>query len=132
MQGSRRAIVRRAEADFDEIIAIYLKGPWLKIHAALRAIIPSGRSGAIVNTSSFLPTAARLGTSAYSASKAGIDPMDRRHRPGDRAARYPRQQSMDAPRRKVFWCRRRHWMRRSIRPVAGAVRLLALMVIRCL
>ena len=84
--------VDRAEADFDELIAINLKGPWLKTHAALRAIIPSGRSGAIVNTSSFLSTAATLGTSAYSASKAGINSMDPRHRPGDRAARYPRQQ----------------------------------------
>lgn len=62
---------------FDEIIAINLKGPWLMTRAALRRMIDAGRPAAIVNTSSFLSTAATAGTSAYSASKAGLDAMIR-------------------------------------------------------
>lgn len=77
IQGSGGPIVDMAEASFDELIAINLKGPWLMIRAALRIMIPSARGGAIVNTSSFLSTAATIGTSAYSASKAGIDAMIR-------------------------------------------------------
>lgn len=61
------------EASFDELIAINLKGPWLMTRAAFRVMIPAKRGGAIVNTSSFLSTAATIGTSAYSASKAGLD-----------------------------------------------------------
>lgn len=77
VQGAGRPIVDMAEAAFDELIAINLKGPWLMTRAALRVMIPSGRPGAIVNTSSFLSTAATVGTSAYSASKAGLDSMIR-------------------------------------------------------
>jgi NAD(P)-dependent dehydrogenase (short-subunit alcohol dehydrogenase family) len=65
------------EASFDELIAINLKGPWLMTRAAFRVMIPAKRGGAIVNTSSFLSTAATIGTSAYSASKAGLDAMIR-------------------------------------------------------
>jgi len=77
IQGSGGPIVDMDEAGFDEVIAINLKGPWLMTGAALRVLIPSGRPGSIVNTSSFLSTAATVGTSAYSASKAGIDAMIR-------------------------------------------------------
>ena len=76
------------------------------------------------------------------AVRAGLparDPGDglRRPRPGVRLlqgrlhARHLRQ-SMDASRRKVIcWCRRRG-MHEFIRPVAGAITLLALMGVRCL
>ncbi|GAB3046355.1 glucose 1-dehydrogenase [Stenotrophomonas tumulicola] len=77
IQGTGGPIIEMAEAAFDELIAINLKGPWLMTRAALRVMIPSGRPGAIVNTSSFLSTAATVGTSAYSASKAGLDAMVR-------------------------------------------------------
>lgn len=77
IQGSGGPIVDMAEASFDELIAINLKGPWLMTRAALRAMIAADRAGAIVNTSSFLSTAATVGTSAYSASKAGLDAMVR-------------------------------------------------------
>lgn len=65
------------EAAFNELIAINLKGPWLMTRAVLRAMVPAGRGGAIVNTSSFLSLAATVGTSGYSASKAGLDAMIR-------------------------------------------------------
>jgi len=77
IQGSGDPIVDMEEASFDELLAINLKGPWLMTRAALRTMIPAGRGGAIVNTSSFLSTAATVGTSGYSASKAGLDAMIR-------------------------------------------------------
>jgi len=77
IMGAGKPIVDMEEAAFDEIIAINLKGPWLMTRAALRVMIASGRPGAIVNTSSFLSTAATAGSSAYSASKAGLDAMIR-------------------------------------------------------
>ncbi|USU04207.1 SDR family oxidoreductase [Sphingomonadaceae bacterium OTU29LAMAA1] len=77
IQGRGGPIVDMEEAAFDELLAINLKGPWLMTRAALRAMIPAGRGGAIVNTSSFLSTAATVGTSGYSASKAGLDAMIR-------------------------------------------------------
>lgn len=77
IQGQGGPIIDMAETAFDELLAINLKGPWLMTRAALRAMIPAGRGGAIVNTSSFLSTAATVGTSGYSASKAGLDAMIR-------------------------------------------------------
>lgn len=77
IQGNGGPIVDMQEADFDELIAINLKGPWLMTRAALRFMLAGGRGGAIVNTSSFLSTAATIGSSAYSASKAGLDAMIR-------------------------------------------------------
>ena len=77
IQGKGGPIVDMDEAAFDELIAINLKGPWLMTRAALRAMVPAGHGGAIVNTSSFLSTAATVGTSGYSASKAGLDAMIR-------------------------------------------------------
>ena len=77
IQGKGGPIIDMDEAAFDELIAINLKGPWLMTRAALRAMVPAGHGGAIVNTSSFLSTAATVGTSGYSASKAGLDAMIR-------------------------------------------------------
>jgi NAD(P)-dependent dehydrogenase (short-subunit alcohol dehydrogenase family) len=77
IQGAGGPIIDMAESSFDELLAINLKGPWLMTRAALRVMIPSRRPGAIVNTSSFLSTAATIGTSGYSASKAGLDAMIR-------------------------------------------------------
>ncbi|MCC9623947.1 SDR family oxidoreductase [Thalassospira sp. MA62] len=77
IQGNGGRVVDMSEQSFDEIIAINLKGPWLLTRAALPAMIKAGNGGAIVNTSSFLSTAATQGTSAYSASKAGLDAMIR-------------------------------------------------------
>ena len=77
IQGHGAPIIDMDEVAFDELIAINLKGPWLMTRAALRAMIPAGHGGAIVNTSSFLSSAATVGTSGYSASKAGLDAMIR-------------------------------------------------------
>lgn len=77
IQGKGDPIVDMPEEAFDEIIAINLKGVWLMTKFALRAMLAAERGGAIVNTSSFLSTAATPGTAAYSASKAGLDAMIR-------------------------------------------------------
>ena len=77
IQGAGGNIVDMDVESFDELIAINLKGPWLMTRAALRVMIASGARASIVNTSSFLSTAATAGTSAYSASKAGVDAMIR-------------------------------------------------------
>lgn len=80
IQGDGGPIVDMTEDAFDEIIATNLKGVWLMTKFALRAMLAGdagGAGSAIVNTSSFLSTAATAGTSAYSASKAGLDAMIR-------------------------------------------------------
>ncbi len=80
IQGSGGPIVEMADEAFDEIIAINLRGAWLMTKYALRAMLAGeggGAGRAIVNTSSFLSSAAMVGTSAYSASKAGLDAMIR-------------------------------------------------------
>ncbi|MDK1374295.1 MULTISPECIES: glucose 1-dehydrogenase [unclassified Sinorhizobium] len=77
IQGNGDPIVDMTEEAFDEIIAINLKGVWLMTKYALQSMLKNGTDCAIVNTSSFLSTAATAGTSAYSASKAGLDAMIR-------------------------------------------------------
>lgn len=77
IQGDTTPTVAMAEASFDEIIAINLKGPWLMTRAALKVMVNAEEGGAIVNTSSFLSTAATAGSAAYSASKAALDAMIR-------------------------------------------------------
>jgi NAD(P)-dependent dehydrogenase (short-subunit alcohol dehydrogenase family) len=62
--------------DFDETIAINLRGVWLSIKYQMAAMIATG-GGAIVNTSSWLAHGAFPGSSIYSASKSALDGMIR-------------------------------------------------------
>lgn len=77
IMGAGGPIVDMAVESFDELIAVNLKGPWLMTRAALRIMLGAGKPASIVNTSSFLSTAATADTAAYSASKAGLDAMIR-------------------------------------------------------
>lgn len=77
IQGPQKPIVEMTEKDFDAVIATNLKGVWLAMKHELRVMTKAGAGGAIVNTSSFLSTAASTGSSAYSASKAGVDALIR-------------------------------------------------------
>lgn len=77
IQGPQLPITELEEADFDEVIAINLKGVWLAMKHELQIMKAGGAGGAIVNTSSFLSVGAAPGTSAYSASKAALDGMIR-------------------------------------------------------
>lgn len=75
--GSLKPIVDLAPEDFDAVVATNLRGVWLLARAEIKAMLASGRQGSIVNTSSFVAAAATPGTSAYAASKAGVDALVR-------------------------------------------------------
>ena len=77
IQGPMLPIVDMPEVDFDAVIATNLKGVWLATKHACRIMMRTGAGGAIVNTSSFLSSAATVGSAVYSASKAGLDAMIR-------------------------------------------------------
>jgi NAD(P)-dependent dehydrogenase (short-subunit alcohol dehydrogenase family) len=61
--------------DFEQVVAVNLKGVWLSMKYEIAAMRRFGNGGAIVNTSSFLALRTVAGSSAYSASKGGIDAM---------------------------------------------------------
>ena len=75
--GIQAPIAQMEVKDFDAIIATNLRGVWLVARAAIRAMLAAGTRGALINTSSFVAQAANAGSSAYAASKAGIDAMTR-------------------------------------------------------
>jgi NAD(P)-dependent dehydrogenase (short-subunit alcohol dehydrogenase family) len=75
--GAYKPMTELTVEEFDSVIAINLRGPWLLMRAEIRAMLASGRRGSIVNTSSFVAEAATPGTSAYAPSKAGLDAMVR-------------------------------------------------------
>ena len=69
---TRDATMRRmTEQQFDEIIAIHLKGTWIGTRAAAGRMREHGR-GAIVNLSSISGKVGLVGQTNYSAAKAGI------------------------------------------------------------
>lgn len=61
--------------DFDYVINVNLRGAWLLIRAAARAMIAAGDTGAMVTVSSI--NALRPGTVDYSTSKAGVEGLTR-------------------------------------------------------
>ncbi|MDT8262347.1 SDR family NAD(P)-dependent oxidoreductase [Roseomonas sp. DSM 102946] len=75
--GSMAPIAQMDLSEFDSIIGTNLRGVWLMARAEIRAMLASGIRGSIINTSSFVARAATAGTSAYAASKAGVDAMTR-------------------------------------------------------
>ncbi|MEQ5841813.1 glucose 1-dehydrogenase [Paraburkholderia acidicola] len=77
IEGSFAPITELTEEDFDEVIAINLKGAWLSIKYEIAAMLGLGNGGSIVNTSSFLAKGASPGSTAYSASKGGLDALIR-------------------------------------------------------
>jgi NAD(P)-dependent dehydrogenase (short-subunit alcohol dehydrogenase family) len=60
-----------AEADFDRVIAVNLKGVFLCMKHALKEMLPAG-GGAIVNIASILGLVGMAQTPAYSAAKGGV------------------------------------------------------------
>lgn len=75
--GPLKPIMDLTADDFDAVIGTNLRGVWLLARAQIRAMTASGRGGSIVNTSSFVAEASTAGTSAYSASKAGLNALVR-------------------------------------------------------
>ena len=77
VQGRMAPITQLGEADFDEVMALNLKGTWLACKHEFAQFQRQGSGGVIVNTSSFLSRAAVEGSSVYSASKGALDAMTR-------------------------------------------------------
>lgn len=65
------------EEVWDTTIAVNLKATWLCIKHEVEAFMKQGTGGAIVNTSSWLAVGGLVGSTIYSASKAGIDGLVR-------------------------------------------------------
>ena len=61
-----------AEADFDRVIAVNLKGPFLTGQAAAREMVALGNGGAIINITSVNAVVANHDGTAYAASKGGV------------------------------------------------------------
>jgi len=69
---TRDATMRKmTEEQFDQVIAVHLKGTWNGIRAA-SAIMRENKRGAIVNMSSISGKVGLVGQTNYSAAKAGI------------------------------------------------------------
>ncbi len=64
-------IMRMSESDFDDVIAINLKGAFNCVKAVTRPMMKQ-RSGAIVNMASVVGVMGNAGQANYSASKAGL------------------------------------------------------------
>jgi len=65
-------ITRLSEDDWDQTIAINLKGVWLCLKYEIRQMLKQGGGGAIVNMASITGLAGSAGAGAYSASKHGV------------------------------------------------------------
>ena len=69
---TRDATMRKMTEDqFDQVIAVHLKGTWHGLRAAA-AMMRENKSGAIVNMSSISGKVGMVGQTNYSAAKAGI------------------------------------------------------------
>jgi len=69
---TRDATLRKmTEEDFDQVIAVHLKGTWNGLRAAA-AVMREQKRGAIVNMSSISGKVGMIGQTNYSAAKAGI------------------------------------------------------------
>lgn len=69
---TRDATLRKmTEEQFDQVIAVHLKGTWNGLRAAA-AVMRDAGSGAIVNMSSISGKVGMIGQTNYSAAKAGI------------------------------------------------------------
>lgn len=78
-------LLKMTEKDFDQVIAVNLKGTFLVTQAALRAIISnlpenneiSVSNGSIINIASVVGKFGNIGQANYSASKAGVEGLTR-------------------------------------------------------
>jgi 3-oxoacyl-[acyl-carrier protein] reductase len=63
---------KMTEDEFDQVIAVHLRGAWLGTQAAAETMRAHGRGGAIVNMSSISGKVGFFGQTNYSAAKAGV------------------------------------------------------------
>ncbi len=64
-------------AEWDRVLALNLRAPFLLTQAVARHMIAAGRGGAVVNISSTASVLARPGIAHYGASKAGLNQLTR-------------------------------------------------------
>ncbi|MEU6122394.1 glucose 1-dehydrogenase [Streptomyces sp. NPDC047123] len=64
-----------SEADFDQVCAVNLKGPWLAMNAEIAAIRATAGRGAVVNTSSVGSLMANPQLPAYGATKGALNSL---------------------------------------------------------
>ncbi|WP_406165867.1 SDR family NAD(P)-dependent oxidoreductase [Streptomyces canus] len=64
-----------SEADFDHVISVNLKGPWLAMNAEIAAIRATAGTGAIVNNSSVGSLMANPWLPAYGAAKRAVNSL---------------------------------------------------------
>ncbi|WP_077034887.1 SDR family NAD(P)-dependent oxidoreductase [Pelomonas sp. KK5] len=64
--------IEQTMADYDEVMAINLRGVWMVSTEAARRWVAAGRGGSIVNIASIQGERVAPGISAYSVSKAGV------------------------------------------------------------
>ncbi|MFJ1807862.1 MULTISPECIES: SDR family NAD(P)-dependent oxidoreductase [unclassified Streptomyces] len=63
------------ESDFDHVLAVNLKGPWLAMKAQIAAIRATSRTGAVVNTSSVGSLMANPALPVYGAAKRALNSL---------------------------------------------------------
>jgi NAD(P)-dependent dehydrogenase (short-subunit alcohol dehydrogenase family) len=76
-EGVFAPVTQLTEENWDHTINTNLKAVWLCLKYEIEHLIKQGTGGAIVNTSSWLAKGALIGSTIYSASKAGLDGMVR-------------------------------------------------------
>jgi NAD(P)-dependent dehydrogenase (short-subunit alcohol dehydrogenase family) len=76
-EGVFGSMLELTEEVWDTTIGINLKAVWLCMKHEIEAFISQGTTGAIVNTSSWLAVGGLVGSTIYSASKAGLDGLIR-------------------------------------------------------
>jgi NAD(P)-dependent dehydrogenase (short-subunit alcohol dehydrogenase family) len=70
--GEVKPIIEADETVFDRVLAVNLRGVWLNLRYALRAMVRAGNGGSVVNTSSALGFRGLQGHGAYIASKHAV------------------------------------------------------------
>ncbi|XP_006882158.1 PREDICTED: estradiol 17-beta-dehydrogenase 8 [Elephantulus edwardii] len=65
-------LLHMSEDDWDQVIAVNLKGIFLVTQAAAQALVSSGCHGSIINISSIIGKVGNVGQANYAASKAGV------------------------------------------------------------
>jgi NAD(P)-dependent dehydrogenase (short-subunit alcohol dehydrogenase family) len=72
-----RPFLDHTEADWDQVMAVDLRGAFRVAQAAARVMVAAGQGGAIVNVASILGARVIPGVAGYSAAKAGLIQLTR-------------------------------------------------------
>ncbi len=65
------------EQQFDDVIAVNLKGEWLVARAVVKRLVEAGKAGAVVNFGSVQAGMAMPGRTHYAPSKRGVEALTR-------------------------------------------------------